>query len=248
MREPRQGPRRVGSTDRERKVVAVSNNASDARVSPVSPVETTEALGGRWVWPPLILALTGLLIWWLGRTPREVHAIAAHGVPTEPGVTAVTPLWPDLGAYFKKSLPSHAELSIPERGMEAKLLAFIEDESKAVDKETWFDFDRLLFDTGSATLRPESQEQLRNIAEILKAYPQVEVRVGGYTDNVGDPAFNMRLSQDRATNVMKELEGMGIADERLAAEGFGDKFPVADNATEQGRAQNRRISLRVTRK
>jgi OmpA-OmpF porin, OOP family len=226
----------------------VSNNASETRVSPVSPVETTEALGGRWVWPPLILAITGLLIWWLGRTPREVHAVATHGAPAQPGVTAVMPLWPDLGAFVRKPLPSQVELSIPERGMEARLLAFIEDESKAVDKETWFDFDRLLFDTGSATLRPESQEQLRNIAEILKAYPAVEVKVGGYTDNVGDSAFNLALSQDRAANVVKELVGLGVVDGRLAAEGYGDKFPVADNATEQGRALNRRISLRVTRK
>jgi outer membrane protein OmpA-like peptidoglycan-associated protein len=117
-----------------------------------------------------------------------------------------------------------------------------------VDKTTWFDFDRLLFDTGSATLRPESQEQLKNIAEILKAYPAVEVKVGGYTDNVGDAASNQKLSEDRAANVTKELVAMGSAQERLAAEGYGEQFAVGDNSTEEGRAQNRRISLRVTRK
>ena len=56
---------------------------------------------------------------------------------------------------------------------------------------TWFDFDRLLFDTGQATLQPASQDQLTDIADILKAYPQVKIRIGGYTDNTGDPAANL---------------------------------------------------------
>ncbi len=224
-----------------RKAVAVSNNASDERIS---PADTTEALGGRFVWPPLILAITVLLILWLGRAPRA-GSEAAHGAT--PSAEA-TPPWPDLGTFHTKALPSKVELRLPERGMEARLLSFIEDKSKAVDKDTWFDFDRLLFDTGSATLRPESGEQLTNIAEILKAFPEVEVKIGGYTDNVGDPAFNMKLSRDRSANVMKELLGLGIVDERLATEGYGDAFPVGDNETEEGRALNRRISLRVTRK
>jgi outer membrane protein OmpA-like peptidoglycan-associated protein len=106
----------------------------------------------------------------------------------------------------------------------------------------------LLFESGSATLKPESQEQLRNIAEILKAYPNVKVKIGGYTDNVGDPAFNMKLSQDRATNVMNELVILGVASNRLEAEGYGEKHPVANNSTEEGRAKNRRISLQVNSK
>lgn len=100
----------------------------------------------------------------------------------------------------------------------------------------------------SATLKPESQEQLRNIAEILKAYPRVNVRIGGYTDNVGDSQANLRLSQDRADNVMKELAALGVASERMTAEGYGDQHPVGDNSTERGRAMNRRIALRVTEK
>jgi outer membrane protein OmpA-like peptidoglycan-associated protein len=226
-------------------VVSVAHNVAEA---PPSPPDEGEALGGRWVWPPLILAVTGLLIWWLGHTTRLEMADAGHPEAAKPAAAAVLPLWPDLGAYFKKALPTHVELSIPERGMEAKLLAFVEDASKPVDKTTWFDFDRLLFDTGSATLRPESQEQLKNVAEILKAYPAVEVKIGGYTDDVGDPASNQKLSEERAGNVRKELAGMGIGEGRLASEGFGEQFPVGDNSTEEGRAQNRRISLRVTRK
>ncbi len=154
----------------------MSNNAADARTP---PPESAEALGGRWVWPPLILALTAALIWWLGRGgPHPEASAAAHSAPAGEAAVDSLPTWPDLGAFFKKAPPSKVELSIPERGMEVKLLAFIEDASKPVDKETWFDFDRLLFDTGSAKLRSPSMEQLRNIAEILKAYPEVDLAAG----------------------------------------------------------------------
>lgn len=117
-----------------------------------------------------------------------------------------------------------------------------------MDKTTWFNFDRLLFDTGSANLQPSSKEQLVNIAEILKAYPNVKIKMGGYTDNVGNPKSNLKLSTDRAFNVMNELVGLGIDKTRLGAEGYGQEFPIGDNNTEEGRQQNRRISVRVTAK
>jgi outer membrane protein OmpA-like peptidoglycan-associated protein len=145
-------------------------------------------------------------------------------------------------------LPGNVSLNIPSNGIEARLLAFIQDPSKSVEPATWFDFDRLLFNTDSATLRPESQEQLGNIAAILKAYPNVRVKIGGYTDNTGDPQSNLNLSQDRANGVMAELVALGISPERLEAQGYGEQFPVADNSTAEGRAKNRRVSMRVTQK
>ncbi|MGF7216084.1 K(+)-stimulated pyrophosphate-energized sodium pump [Spirosoma lacussanchae] len=132
-------------------------------------------------------------------------------------------------------------------GIEASLLNFIKSD-KPIDKTTWFDFDRLTFETGSATLKPESQEQLKNIAEILKAYPNVSVKLGGYTDNTGNADANLKLSGDRAQSVKKELTALGIAADRLESEGYGQEHPVASNDTEEGRAQNRRISIRVTKK
>lgn len=127
-------------------------------------------------------------------------------------------------------------------------MKFITDSSRPVDETTWFNFDRLLFDTGSATLQPSSQEQLNNIAAILKAYPNVHVKIGGYTDNVGDAASNLQLSQARAQNVMNAIVAAGIDPSRLEAQGYGEDHPVGDNSTPEGRAQNRRIALRVTAK
>jgi len=153
-----------------------------------------------------------------------------------------------LGKFLAVKLPSGVELNVPEFGVEKKLIAFIEDASKPVDKTTWFTFDRLEFDTGSADLRPSSMEQLKNIAEILKAFPKVQLMIGGYTDNVGKPEDNLKLSQKRAENTMQELVKLGVDAKRLEATGYGEKYPVADNSTEEGRQKNRRIDLRVTAK
>ncbi|OWY19255.1 DUF937 domain-containing protein [Sphingobacteriales bacterium UPWRP_1] len=156
--------------------------------------------------------------------------------------------WKALGNFFTKKLPNGVELNIPELGVENKLITFIEDKTKPVDKTTWFEFDRLLFETGKEVLKPESQEQLKNIAEILKAYPNVNIKIGGYTDNSGDPKVNKKLSEDRAKRVMAELTGLGIQSTRMDAEGYGDQHPVASNDTPEGRENNRRVAIRVTKK
>lgn len=153
-----------------------------------------------------------------------------------------------LGAFGAKKLPDGVELNIPANGIENKLIAFIEDQSKVVDKTTWFNFDRLLYETGSAKLKPESREQLQNIAAILKAYPAVNLKVGGYTDNTGNAAANKKLSQSRAEAAVTELVRLGVSQGRLEAEGYGQEHPVASNQTEAGRAQNRRTAVRVTKK
>ena len=161
---------------------------------------------------------------------------------------AATKAWAALGELFKVKLPNGIELNVPKLGVENRLITWISDKSKAVDKTTWFDFDRLLFETNQAVLKPESQEQLKNVAEILKAFPSVEIKIGGYTDNSGDAAKNLKLSQDRANSVMAELVKMGIEAKRMKAEGYGDQHPVADNSTPEGREKNRRVSIRVTKK
>lgn len=153
-----------------------------------------------------------------------------------------------LGKLFKRKLADGVELNIPENGVENRLVTFIEDKTKLVDKKTWFSFDRLYFETGKSTLKQESQEQLKNIVAIMKAYPNVEIKLGGYTDNTGDPKKNMELSQKRAETTMQELIKLGVAAKRLKAEGYGDQHPVADNATPEGRAKNRRIDINVTKK
>ena len=99
-----------------------------------------------------------------------------------------------------------------------------------------------------ATLRPESQEQLRNVAEVLRVHPTTRIRICGHPDNTGNPETNLKLSQERAANVGAELVRLGVAADRLDAEGYGEQHAVADNSTETGRAENRRIALRLTQR
>ena len=201
------------------------------------------AAGNRWLWPLVILALLVLGALWFFNRAKEPVSNAVQ-TATNAGASAMSA----LGDFFKTKLPDGVELNIPQFGIENKLISFLNDSSKPVDTTTWFNFDRLLFDTGKATLQPSSQEQLNNIAAILKAYPNVHVKIGGYTDNTGDPAANLALSEARAKNVMDALVAAGIDPSRLEAKGYGDQYPVGDNSTEEGRAQNRRIALLVTQK
>ncbi|MBO0940024.1 OmpA family protein [Fibrella sp. HMF5335] len=175
-------------------------------------------------------------------------AASAVGNAADKAGDAIAGAAASLGAFGAKKLPDGVELNIPANGVENRLIAFIEDKSKAVDKKTWFDFDRLLFETGSARLKPESREQLQNMAAILKAYPAVNLKIGGYTDNTGNAASNKKLSQQRADAAMAELIKLGVDKTRLEAEGYGQEVPVADNKTAEGRQKNRRTSVRVTKK
>ena len=156
--------------------------------------------------------------------------------------------WIALGKFAIYKLISGDSINIPELGIERKLIGFIIDSTKKVDKETWFSFDRILFETDKATLKPESMDQMRSIAAIMKAYPNVELKIGGYTDNTGEAKHNQQLSTERANAVMNAIVGMGVPSARLKAEGYGSQFPVADNSTEEGRAKNRRIDVRVAKK
>ena len=155
----------------------------------------------------------------------------------------------DLGAMGKLKLADGNEITVGGNSAEKKLVDFITDANKGVDKTTWFTMDRLYFETGKTTLKAASQEQLKNIAAILKAYPAIELKLGGYTDNSGDSAANVQLSADRATIAKDELVKLGVASARLSAEGYGAQFPVCEaNDTKECKAQNRRIDVRVTKK
>jgi OmpA-OmpF porin, OOP family len=252
---------------------APASSAQASFSSNTSSVREEEKSGGFPLWIIPLLALLGLGAWWFlkGNEPQvkvvtpDVPAPVIQPVEPAPVVavepapvavpvvdpalsTPVTTQWGDLGAYAARVLPDQVSINIPANGFETKLLGFVEDASKAVDKTTWFDFDRVLFDTGAATLRPESNEQIANIASILKAFPNVTLKIGGYTDNTGNADANKKLSQARADAVTAAIVAGGIDAARLSAEGYGQEFPVADNATEEGRQKNRRVSARVSAK
>lgn len=99
------------------------------------------------------------------------------------------------------------------------------------------------FDTGKATIKPESEGSINQIAALLKGAPALKVSIEGHTDNVGTPESNMQLSEDRAKAVMDAVVAKGIGAERMTAVGRGQDAPVADNRKEEGRALNRRVEV-----
>jgi OmpA-OmpF porin, OOP family len=222
-------------------------SAETVRPIDTSPVVAQSVKKERSYFPWVAMAAILAAALWYGLRPNRIDVPPVPAAPVgTTGTYSYTP--PNLGNYVPRTLVDGTVITVPERGVENRLLAFIVDPSRPVDKTTWFDFDRLLFDTGSATLRPESQAQLHDVAAILKANPNCKVKIGGYTDNVGSPDSNMTLSQERADNVKGELVKMGVDPSRLTSEGYGDEHAVADNSTEQGRAMNRRISMLVIEK
>ena len=99
------------------------------------------------------------------------------------------------------------------------------------------------FDTGQATIKPESEKTIDEIASLLRDNPELQLSIEGHTDNVGSPASNKALSIERAQTVMAAVVEKGIDASRLTAVGWGQEKPIAPNRSEEGRAKNRRVEI-----
>ena len=114
---------------------------------------------------------------------------------------------------------------------------------KAIAETGKFVTNNILFETGKATLKPESMEEIEKVADYMKKNPGARFEVQGHTDNQGSDRVNDPLSQQRAEAVVKALEQKGVDPFNLRAVGKGAHEPVADNKTEEGRAKNRRVEF-----
>ena len=149
---------------------------------------------------------------------------------------------------IKVTLPDGTVLDAYKGGTEDQLVSFLSDPNAKLDKKNgnWFDFSKIGFASNSAELLLESEGQLKNIVAILKAFPKAKIKIGGYSDNTGDSTENVRLSQQRADNILAKLKSLGAPSHQLTgAEGYGPQYPIGDNGTAEGRKMNRRMSLDV---
>jgi outer membrane protein OmpA-like peptidoglycan-associated protein len=103
----------------------------------------------------------------------------------------------------------------------------------------------ILFETNSAILKPESETELGIIVKLMKEHQAIKLDILGHTDNVGNEKENQQLSEQRAIAVKNYLTQQGVSQNRLSAKGFGESKPISDNATPQGRANNRRTEFVV---
>ena len=151
---------------------------------------------------------------------------------------------------IKVQLPGGIEIDALKGGIEDKLVAFLNDANSQPGKDVWFDFDNLNFKTNSAEITSESGVQVQNIVAILKAYPKLKIKIGGYTDKTGDSAANLALSQQRADALLAALTKMSAnAAQLTGAEGYGSQYAkAAADAPDSEKQKDRRISLSVREK
>lgn len=198
-----------------------------------------------WVLPLLLLLAGAALIWYFlrgcGGTPEAVAPVPDTVTKTNVIVVTREPL--------KVTLPNGVVLDAYKGGIEDLLVAFLNDPNAQAGKDNWFDFSDLNFEFGTAIIIPESRKEVDNIVQILKAYPNVKVKIGGYTDKVGDDAANKKLSQERAEAVAAALNDAGVGAQVEGAEGYGEEFAkYPESAPDEDRVKDRRVSLSVRAK
>lgn len=163
----------------------------------------------------------------------------AAGNAADAAAGAIGSVFSTIDEAAKKSLDG---IKFATGSAGAQMKEFIDGGFKG---DSRFRFNNLTFNTGSAAIGGESGVEVDNLAAILKAYPAVKIHIDGYTDNTGNAAANVQLSNARATAVKARLISKGIDASRITAHGNGAADPVADNATEEGRAENRRIEVSI---
>lgn len=250
-------------------VKAAVNTASDYAG------QTSEKTGSsmKFLLPLLILAATAIGAWYFfGKGCNKGTDVVAEGADTiktkteevagdmKDAVVSVAGTLDSLTGNFNYNLGKMISIDLPngagkldvgEYSTENKLYKFLSDPNAILDtvKGNWFEFTNVRFKTGGSEITGESMTQLKNIVAITKGYPTAQFKLGGYTDNTGSAAGNIALSQKRADAVAAMLKTLGADAKSIAgAKGYGPEWPIADNATSEGRAQNRRVAVNVKAK
>lgn len=159
----------------------------------------------------------------------------------------------DLGeATVVNSLDGTRLFEVGNNSSEMKLYNFLSDNNVTVSEDKtqgWITLDRTYFKLGQADLTEKSVEQIGNIALLLNAFPEAKVKLGGYTDATGSDETNQIVSTERANKIKAELEALGIDAGRIESEGYGAQhFICPANDSDECRAQNRRVDIRITQK
>jgi OmpA-OmpF porin, OOP family len=144
--------------------------------------------------------------------------------------------------YLAASEPYQDYMLLMVEKQEMKQEISVNALEKQLNKEGFITY-YINFDTGKATIKPESEGSINQITALLKGVPALNVSIEGHTDNVGTAESNMKLSEERARAVMAAVVAKGVTAERMSAVGRGQDAPVADNRKEEGRALNRRVEV-----
>jgi len=212
--------------------------------------------GKIWPWLLLLLGVAGLFYLLRGCSGDDITDAASDAMDkteemankTGKAITDAAEATGDAvaSAFESVKLPNGEEIKYEANSMIAKMSDYMSNDDS--DDEKRFTFDNVNFRTGSAELTAESTTQLDNLVAVMKAYKTMNVRIEGHTDNTGDASNNMQLSKQRSLSVKNYLMKNGIAGARVMSEGYGQTKPIAKNDTEEGRLENRRVDVYVTKK
>lgn len=153
----------------------------------------------------------------------------------------------ETGNLKKVQLKGGKTIELGESSQINQLYDAVQKKDKSIlDPNKWYTIENLYFETGSSDLKAGYELQLNNLAEILNAYPDLKIKLGGYTDNSGNEEGNQQLSNLRAQTAKLKLLELGVAADRIEAEGYGSQHPICEaNDTDECKAKNRRIDVRV---
>lgn len=237
----------------ETKTIKPDNNPYVEPVRHDEPEEKSSIL--KWLLPLLLIFLGGFLVWKYlkkddGDTVKSTTSTDTVQVDSaQMGINTTT----ETKTYGTVDLDGVALKAFPG-GLEDQIIKFVKspDYANATEdqlKDKWFNFDNINFVFGKTDqLEGDSRLQLENLAQILKKYPTAKIKIGAYTDNVGNPEDNKVLSQKRADYLKAELGRLGVGAQVVGAEGYGAEFAtVPATASDEERAVDRKMSLRFTK-
>jgi outer membrane protein OmpA-like peptidoglycan-associated protein len=204
----------------------------------------------RWVLPLIIILVAGGGVWYFmyrQPVPETQQQPVTDTVATVKDTVSAIPV-PDNTATVK--LPDGTALNARKGGVEDQLLVFLNDPSGKPSRRFQFNFDQLSFNNETSVITNESMVQIQNIASILKAFPKVKIKIGGFNEKGGDSAANRTLSENRATAVAAAIKAAGANTKQLAGvEGFGSDFAkYPEDAADSLREKDKRISISVRNK
>ena len=213
----------------------------------------------KWLLPLLLLALAAWFLWKQCNKPADQTVVTSDSTAVVSD-TANTMMNNDSAMVTGSKEMTDIDLNGKPlkgyaNGLEASMINFLKSDGykNAADdaalRDTWYNFDNVNFKMGSSSeLEAGSEGQVQNLAEILKAYPEAKINIGGYTDNTGDAAVNKALSQKRADFIKAELGKMGVGAQVVDAKGYGSEFAtVPATASDAERAVDRKMAVRFTK-
>jgi outer membrane protein OmpA-like peptidoglycan-associated protein len=241
--------------------IEVTKSVADGGTFPDRPTSTSDG-GSIWKWLlPLLLLIAASYFLWKQCNKKETTTTTTVAGDSLNTTTDSSSMQNDTATTMTTTKVDEnidlngTALKGYKGGMEDNMITFLKSGSyaSAADdaalKDNWYNFDHVNFKMGSATeLEAGSQGQLENLVAILKAYPEAKIKIGGYTDKVGNEAANVKLSGERATYIKDWLAKQGVGAQVTGADGYGSKFATVDaSATDEERAADRKMAVRFTK-